>query len=406
MSALPPPSDTESQVRAIMALGLPPATVEALSVFAPLGGPFAAIAEARDRYESLVADAAANHDLLSQRGWGVVNLPMSEQAEARKLIAAGDDGAADSLLADLWDDERRTGRVVARVGSLGAADPATRAISLQRRRLLMKAHEHHHSGAFEASVPIVLAQVEGITADVTEGSMFFSKGSKAADVEDLSRLVSISAGLPAVRLAYIADVPTTQAKGSLSRHGILHGRELAYDTRVVSAKVWSLLDAVVEWAMPRAATIAQMQVDQRRADRAGSDAVNGRGQRLDDREFLQTREALRWVSGVQVGQHRNHGRFHPSVVDGWLSAGDFLKRGLPESHGVQSHVSGDGQQWWAWRKTISGWVLGMALRADDGKLFEYFYAGPAAPTASPTDASDTWGEVWGTPPDWTSLDED
>jgi len=67
MSALPPPSDTESQVRAIMTLGLPPATVEALSLFAPLGGPFAAIAEARDRYESLVADAAANHDLLSGR---------------------------------------------------------------------------------------------------------------------------------------------------------------------------------------------------------------------------------------------------------------------------------------------------------------------------------------------------
>lgn len=192
----------------------------------------------------------------------------------------------------------------------------------------------------------------------------------------------------------------------MSRHGILHGRELAYDTKVVSAKVWSLLDAVVEWAMPRAATIAQMKVDQRRADRTGSDAVNDHGQRLDDREFLQTREALRWVSNVQIAQHRNHGRFHPDVVNGWLSTKDFTKRGLPEHHGVRARVSTDGQQWSTWRETASGWVLGIALRADGGKFYEHLYAGRDAPTASPTDDRGRWGEVWDTPPDWTSLEED
>ena len=146
-------------------------------------------------------------------------------------------------------------------------------------------------------------------------------------------------------------------------------------------------------------------MDERRAVRAGSDAVNGRGQRLDDREFLQTRETLRWLSTVQLGQHRNTGRFHRDVINGWrLSSKDFTQRGLPTDHGIESRVSDDGQQWWNWRKTVSGWVLGFALRADGGSFYEHMYAGPVPPESAPT-SQETWGAAWDTPPDWTSLDE-
>lgn len=398
--------ETLSQVRALADLGVPQDALDALSLLAPLGGPFAALADARNRHAALVREAAANIDALSGRGWGLASLPVPEQTRARLLVEAGNGDDADLLLAGLWEDDRRTGRVVGRVGTLGALDPTYRSLSQHRRRLLAKARDHHHSGAYEASVPIVLAQVEGITIDVAEGLAFFSRHpTKAADVEDLTQFVSIAAALPAVRTAYTGPVTTTQATGNLSRHGILHGRELAYDTKVISAKVWSLLADVVEWAMPRAHEISQRSVDARRAARAGSDAVSSRGQRLDDREFLQTRETLRWLSAVQLGQFRNTGRFHHDVVAGWrLSAKDFERHGLPTHHGVESRVSEDGQLWWAWRRTVSGWVLGFALRADGGSLYEHMYAGPTPPTATPTEA-ETWGAAWDTPPDWTSLDE-
>ncbi len=365
------------------------------------------MAAARDRYDALIVEAAESHDALSLRGWGVVNLPMPLLAEATALVNSGDGDAADALLAEQWDDDARTSRVVARVGALGSADPTMRNLAYRRRLLLMKARELHHAGVYAASVPMVLAQVEGITADATEGSMFFSNSpSRAANLEDPNRLVTISAGLPAARLPYIVGVNQTQAEGSLSRHGILHGRELAYDTKVISAKCWSLLDAVVEWALPLVASVAQQTVDERRAARAGSAETNARGQRLDDREFIETRETLRWTSTVQLGQHRNHGRFHPDVVNGWLKAKDFVKRGLPEDHGVTSQVSDDGQVWWAWRATASGWVLGIAHTVVGDGFAEYLYAGPEAPTASPVEDPELWGAIWNVPPDWESLDED
>lgn len=399
--------DTEAQLRALMQLGIPREALDALASLAPLGGVFADLAAARDRHEALIADAAASHDALSRRGWGVVNGPVAVLARAAALADAGDGDAADALLAEQWSDEARTGRVVARVGVLGAADPVMRDLSHRRKRLLTAARELHHSGVYAASVPLILAQVEGITADATEGLVFFSRSpSKAADVEDPSRLVSISAGLPAARLPYTVGVDKTQAEGSLSRHGILHGRELAYDTKVISAKCWSLLDAVVEWALPVADGVAQRRVAERRAARAGIDDTNKHGQRLDDREFLETRGVLRWVSTVQLGRHRKHGRFPPDVIGGWLDVKDFTKRGLPEDHGVQARVSGDGRAWWAWRTTASGWVLGIANVEAGGGFDEYLYAGPEPPGASPLEDAETWGEAWSTPPDWRSLEED
>lgn len=47
----------------------------------------------------------------------------------------------------------------------------------------------------------------------------------------------------------------------------------------------------------------------------------------------------------------------------------------------------------------------MALQAEEGKSYEHLYAGRDAPTRSPMDDPSTWGELWGTPPDWMSLEE-
>lgn len=147
---------------------MPPESIEAFRLLARHGGPFAEVNDLLDRHERLIADAASNMDALGQRGWGLASLPVAEQTRARALLDADQPDQADALLADLWDDDRRTGRVVARVSTLGAADPAFRELSLHRRRLLVKARQHHHAGAYEASVPIVLAQVEGITVDATD----------------------------------------------------------------------------------------------------------------------------------------------------------------------------------------------------------------------------------------------
>jgi len=394
---------TGDQLRAALGLGIPLEVVEAAAALAPLGGPFAEVARLRDQYEAMICDAATHLDVLTARGWGLVSMPTPSLSAASDLANAGEGEAADALLAEIWEDDSRTGRVVARVGGLGTADGDMRAMAHQRRRLLLKARAHHHAGAYEASVPMLLSSVEGITADVTDKMFFSTSPRNQADVGDPTRLVAIPAALPALRGPYVAGLHRTQAAGSLSRHGILHGRELAYDTKITSAKCWSLLDAVCEWAMPLARAIAEERVADARARRAGSDRVNGRGQRYDDREFMATRESLRLVSTRQLSEHRRRASFHPSVLTA-LGPSAFARYGLPEPHGMHSVVSPEGQAWWAWRVTVSGWVLGSALVAQDAQFVEYLYAGAKEPADSPTDAPETWGAPWSTPPDWTSFE--
>lgn len=101
---------------------------------------------------------------------------------------------------------------------------------------------------------------------------------------------------------------------------------------------------------------------------------------------------------------RDSGRFHPDVVNGWrLSPDDFTRRGLPSEHGIGTRVTSDGHQWWAWRQTVSGWVLALRScpRAPTSSIYQY--AGPVVPIGVPTDSA-VWGAAWDTPPDWSSLD--
>ncbi len=85
---------------------------------------------------------------------------------------------------------------------------------------------------YDASIPQLQMQLEGIAIDVTKGKKFFTKGSRRADLVETTQLVSIEAGLAALQVFYGQDVVTTHVEGSHSRHGVAHGRELAYDTRV------------------------------------------------------------------------------------------------------------------------------------------------------------------------------
>jgi hypothetical protein len=82
---------------------------------------------------------------------------------------------------------------------------------------------------------------------------------------------------------------------------VLHGREVAYDTRVNSAKTWSVMDAMVEWALPKAREVVQARRVERQAKNAGSQELDERGRRMDDREFRETREALRLLGTSAMG---------------------------------------------------------------------------------------------------------
>lgn len=233
--------------------------------------------------------------------------------------------------------------------------------------------------------------------DVTSGKKFFTKSKAKADLVDSKRLVSVEAGLAALQATYGEDLKQTQAAGSLSRHGIANGRELAYDTRVNSAKTWSVMDALVDWALPKARELVDQRKANRQAANAGSQAVDENGKRIDDREFFETRDILRLLNNSAMGHHRHLGRFREDLVGGVYREKDFTKRGLPAEHGVQQAVRADGAEVIYWRETISGWVLGLALRWEDGAFFERYWAASVPPDGF---TSDGWSSPWECPPDW------
>ncbi|MFL0426540.1 hypothetical protein ACH0AC_12385 [Micrococcus luteus] len=142
-------------------------------------------------------------------------------------------------------------------------------------------------------------------------------------------------------------------------------------------------------------------MNQRKAERqavnAGSDSVNGDGKRVDDREFFETRDMLRLLSNSAMGHHRQRGHFRDDLVGGVYREGDFIKRGLPGSHGFHQTVRSDGAEVMYWRRTISGWVLGIALHWEDGVFFERYWASAVPPDGF---TSDGWSRPWESPPDW------
>lgn len=368
--------------------------------WAQLGG---LSAEYRTRLKSL-EDALR---LLVPRGWAPLHMDTASVSQAVKLVRAGRGDEADELLSDQWEGKGswRTRQVYSRVSVLGAGEgqPGYHGLFKERARLILKAKEHHEAGRYEASIPLLQNQMEGIVADVAKGKNFFSQHpNKKADLIDPMQLIGVEACLPTLQKILGEGVNQTQTAGSLSRHGVAHGRELAYDTRGNSAKYWSVLDALVQWARPLAQQEAERLRRERESAAAGIEGVDENGRRIDGREFRETKTMLRKLLTPAMNQLASEGRPRRELVGGGYTSADFVKVGLPADPAIHTEISSDGKVIWFWRTTISGWVLGAAVGINEQGFDEWLYSGPTPPLTCPRDAPETWGRSYDTPPDWTS----
>ena len=107
----------------------------------------------------------------------------------------------------------------------------------------------------------------------------------------------------------------------------------------------------------RAAEQAKLDAEERLQRYAGSNKTDTEERRLDRREFKETTKALRFLATCQMGWYRNRGgRYHRKKL--LIALGDdFTRHGLPKDHGITIRVSKDGQAWYAWRRTVTGWCF-------------------------------------------------
>lgn len=148
--------------------------------------------------------------------------------------------------------------------------------------------------------------------------------------------------------------------------------------------------------------------EQREADRladldgfAGQSGVDGTGAQLDRREFDGTKRVLQFIHTAQALRYERLGEtFWDDLTDMVVSPAS--KWGLPDQHGIVVETTGDKKKWRAWRRTPSGWVLGIGAT---GRFGEYRYAGDRPPTSWPG-GSDEWidAAVALGPVDWERND--
>ncbi|GFP27805.1 hypothetical protein HKBW3S43_00953 [Candidatus Hakubella thermalkaliphila] len=113
---------------------------------------------------------------------------------------------------------------------------------------------------------------------------------------------------------------------------------------------------------------------------AGVDGVDNEGRRLDQREFEETKAALQALATAQMGWYRNQGgRYRPELLE--ILESRFEHYGLPKNHGIELYVADDGQSWWAWRRTVTGWCF--AIGAAGPPPDEWLFDGPHPPKRFP-----------------------
>jgi hypothetical protein len=356
--------------------------------------------ELLSRHDRLVATLSAAIRTFADHGWAPTGrMPTDHYTQA--LALAQEDQSlnrAEETLVEGWEGQSSLlDFVPGQLSGFGSEDRPYNAPFRARARLVRKALEHHKAGAYEASIPLLLAHIEGITADVTGGRLFFSKSpQRMAEVVDDATIAGLHEAFPTVRAWFSKDEPLTVMTDSASRHGILHGRVLSYDTKLNSTKCIVLLLAVMEWAQP----IAYAEGLRRRREReelyAGSSEVDENGRRLDDREFGETKRALQWIYTCQVGWYRNDGRYRKDLLQ---MLRDLTSHGLPLNHGISMHVSPEGESWWAWRRTPSGQVLGIG--ANSPPLTQWLYDATEPPQGGPAPGSGWGDEPFDTPPNWS-----
>lgn len=183
--------------------------------------------------------------ILAENGWYLdPNMSIPMLTEAAKLFTSGKKEEAHDLFCDYFE------------GRITAIDDAFNQYLPARGRLLSFAFKAHENEQYALSVPLFLAQADGICADIT-GVQLYSKDRRSgvpllASVlltSDVSPL-TISILTPIIEPMPIIAGKNERAKldNFLNRHTVLHGESTDYDNRLNSCRAISLL-VYVEWVL-------------------------------------------------------------------------------------------------------------------------------------------------------------
>lgn len=224
--------------------------------------------ESLERIRTTVDDALAGEDVLTlpdrfndafaPKGWIATNAMAADTMnEAVELAAGGHEEAAEEKILEWFTEDNIRLFAITRAQRFhkarGRYDQLEEALSLYLEERYISA------------VPLILIACDGLASDVSGTSPF----EKNADLSAFDSITGHETSLPA-----LIDLVRKGVRKSSDeelclplRHGILHGRSLGYANKIVSAKAWLLMVALVDWAIDKSSE------DERRRKRDENDSV-------------------------------------------------------------------------------------------------------------------------------------
>lgn len=149
------------------------------------------------------------------------------------------------------------------------------------------------------------------------------------------------------------------------------GRFSSFDARRL-AQTTSFREARAMIRETRAAVREQERKKQEAADRliryAGVKGTDEHGQQLDQREFAETKRALDDLATYQGAHYRSWHRYDIDILE---RVGRLLTRKLPRDAVFEVRVRKDGKTWMGWRRTVTGWCLGVGAVGSPTETWVY-----------------------------------
>lgn len=229
-----------------------------LMLLDPMGQQFPDLAQALNRVPELqiqledmasLPDEFNNH--YSERGWiAYESMESSTLQLAVQLAREGKVDEGESMLVQYYHPEKLKFKInlVRGVKEFGP-----------RMRLIELAMEDYFAGRYHSSIPILLMMIDGVVNDITKDLGLFAEN---VDVSAWDSIAAHESGLGHL-LTLIGKTRKKTNSGSIEipfRHGIMHGKELAYDNLVVAAKTWGLLFAVRDWIVAKRKAMPQEKI--------------------------------------------------------------------------------------------------------------------------------------------------
>jgi hypothetical protein len=300
-------------------------------VLATLGVDTSSIEEAFEQFDAIaqeVRDIASVpdrfNDLFASRGWIMFErMDMEIAKKALQQAESGDNDAAEETLVEYFDPDF-VEREMKTLIPLESFRP--------RMDLARKALDDYRAGRYHASIPVVLAQIDGFVSELHQRQRGFF--AEEADMEAWDSLAAHSKGLNQLSSIFRKGRrrTTTDPISVPYRHGIMHGRDLGYGNRTVAAKTWAALFAVREWAI---------RVERDELDPPPEEPPEGLGEILTS--LVETRrETERWrnwtarqVDWSELGPSPTPDRFDDSTPEKALA--DFLRWWSQDNYGYMTH---------------------------------------------------------------------